>query len=151
MFRKRGDQSWFRIGGLIQFENVNWSRYASWFIKFKGFRNEPYPGGQGASQNNSNSYHVPACDFYNNGTAPRCSGFYHDQEQTPEHPGGGKLYPVDGDCIEQCDCGSVNPCGEVCCGRTRPPPSPSSFCRPDSQPSIHPSIHPSLHPHSLAC
>lgn len=35
-----------------------------------------------------------------------------DQEQTPEHPGGGKPYPVDGACIEQCDCGPVNPCGE---------------------------------------
>jgi hypothetical protein len=86
---------------------------------------------------------VPVCDFYNNGTAPRCSGFYvralwngnqvqlqrpinifplkrptppspaqHDQEQTPNHPGGGKQYPVDGECIEQCDCGTVNPCGE---------------------------------------
>ena len=36
----------------------------------------------------------------------------HDQEQTPNHPGGGKQYPVDGECIEQCDCGTVNPCGE---------------------------------------
>lgn len=35
-----------------------------------------------------------------------------DQEQTPEHPGGGHPYPVDGDCIEQCDCGGVNPCAE---------------------------------------
>ena len=52
-------------------------RYADWFIKFDGFSNTPYPGGQGLAQNNS--YHVPACDFYNNGTAPRCSGFYHDQ------------------------------------------------------------------------
>jgi hypothetical protein len=52
------------------------------------------------------------CDWYDNGTAPRCSGFYHDQEQTPEHPGGGAPYRVDGDCIEQCDCGGVNPCAE---------------------------------------
>ena len=35
-----------------------------------------------------------------------------EQEQTPNHPGGGKPYPVDGECIEQCDCGTVNPCGE---------------------------------------
>jgi hypothetical protein len=55
---------------------------------------------------------VPACDWYNNGTDPRCSGFYHDQEQTPEHPGGGSPYPVDGDCVEQCDCGATNPCAE---------------------------------------
>jgi len=34
------------------------------------------------------------------------------QEQTPEHAGGGSDYPVDGQCIDQCDCGSVNPCGE---------------------------------------
>lgn len=95
-------------------EKLDDPKYASWFVKFKGFQNQPYPGGQGKTQNNS--FHVPACDFYNNGTAPRCSGFYHDQEQTPEHPGGGKQYPVDGDCIEQCDCGSVNPCGEVCAG-----------------------------------
>lgn len=43
---------------------------------------------------------------------PKCSGFYHDQEQTPEHIGGGKDYPVDGECMEQCDCGATNPCGE---------------------------------------
>jgi hypothetical protein len=92
------------------------------------------------------TYHVPVCDFFNNGTLPRCSGFYHvrrrppppprilpspypfpapshvahplppchlqDQEQTPNHRGGGKQYPVDGECITQCDCGTVNPCGE---------------------------------------
>ena len=33
-------------------------------------------------------------------------------EQSPEHPGGGPAYPVDGACITQCDCGTVNPCGE---------------------------------------
>jgi hypothetical protein len=56
-------------------------RYADWFIKFKGFSNTPYPGGQGLSVNGS--FHVPVCDFYNNGTAPRCSGFYHDQVSEP--------------------------------------------------------------------
>jgi hypothetical protein len=25
------------------------------------------------------TFHVPVCDFFNNGTKPRCSGFYHDQ------------------------------------------------------------------------
>ena len=87
-------------------------RYASWFIKFKGFTDSPYPGGptQGKAQNRS--FHVPTCDWYDNGTAPRCSGFYHDQEQTPEHPGGGAPYPVDGACVTQCDCGPTNPCGE---------------------------------------
>lgn len=91
-------------------EKIDDPKYASWFIKFKGFSNSPYPGGQGKSVNGT--FHVPTCDWYNNGTAPRCSGFYHDQEQTPEHPGGGPAYRVDGDCIEQCDCGTTNPCGE---------------------------------------
>lgn len=91
-------------------EKIDDPKYASWFIKFKGFSNSPYPGGQGKSTNGS--FHVPTCDWYNNGTAPRCSGFYHDQEQTPEHPGGGGPYRVDGDCIEQCDCGDTNPCAE---------------------------------------
>lgn len=85
--------------------------YSTWFIKFKGFSDSPYPGGQIALPVNG-TFHVPTCDFYNNGTLPRCSGFYHDQEQTPEHPGGGPLYPVDGECITQCDCGPTNPCGE---------------------------------------
>ena len=38
-----------------------------------------------------------------------------DQEQSPEHPNptrGNNSYPMDGHCFEQCDCGSVNPCGE---------------------------------------
>eukprot|EP01043_Picozoa_sp_COSAG02_P008112 COSAG02_NODE_253_length_26942_cov_80.561152_4_plen_86_part_00 len=37
-----------------------------------------------------------------------------DQQQTPEHPNlePGNPYPMDGHCFEQCDCGSVNPCGE---------------------------------------
>jgi len=91
-------------------EKLDDPKYASWFIKFKGFADTPYPGGQGKAVNNS--FHVPACDWYDNGTAPRCSGFYHDQEQTPEHPGGGSPYRVDGDCITQCDCGPVNPCAE---------------------------------------
>jgi len=91
-------------------EKLDDPKYASWFIKFKGFSSSPYPGGQGKAENGS--FHVPTCDWYDNGTAPRCSGFYHDQEQTPEHPGGGHPYPVDGDCVEQCDCGSTNPCGE---------------------------------------
>jgi hypothetical protein len=91
-------------------EKLDDPKYSSWFVKFKGFSDSPYPGGQGLAQNGS--FHVPTCDWYNNGTAPRCSGFYHDQEQTPEHPGGGAPYPVDGACLEQCDCGVTNPCGE---------------------------------------
>jgi hypothetical protein len=91
-------------------EKLDDPKYSSWFVKFKGFGNNPWPGGLGKAKNSS--FHVPTCDWYDNGTTPRCSGFYHDQEQTPEHPGGGAPYRVDGDCIEQCDCGTVNPCGE---------------------------------------
>ena len=119
-------------------------RFASWFVKFDGFSDSPYPGGEIARPKNG-SYHVPVCDWYTkNGTKPRCSGFYHvsghtdasprtlghilhcpllttramhvfgsqDQEQTPEHAGGGNTYPMDGQCFEQCDCGPINPCGE---------------------------------------
>lgn len=57
-------------------EKLDDPRYASWFVKFKGFSDRPYPGGAIAQPQNA-SYHVPACDWYNNGTAPRCSGFYH--------------------------------------------------------------------------
>ena len=82
-------------------EKLDDPKYASWFIKFKD-----YKGPQ-----SNNSYHVPACDWAP--PNPKCSGFYHDQEQTPEHPGANpKVYPVDGACAEQCDCGPVNPCGE---------------------------------------
>ena len=99
-------------------EKLDDAKFSSWFAKFKGFNDSSYPGGLGRAQNSS--YHVPTCDWYNNGTAPRCSGFYHDQEQTPEHAGGGKAYMpfgpgrlvTDGDCGGQCDCGPTNPCAE---------------------------------------
>eukprot|EP00051_Salpingoeca_urceolata_P027693 m.482796 g.482796 ORF g.482796 m.482796 type:complete len:583 (-) comp22669_c0_seq1:268-2016(-) len=63
--------------------------YAGWFYRFKD-----YKGPQ-----SNHSYHVPACTY------EKCSGFYHDQEQTPEYPRG------DGSCLQECDCG-VAPCGE---------------------------------------
>ena len=84
-------------------EKLDDPAYAGWFVSFKDYK---------GPQSNA-SYHVPPCDWY--GTAaspPKCSGFYHDQEQTPEHRGGGSDYPVDGECLEQCDCGPINPCGE---------------------------------------
>ena len=56
---------------------------------------------------------MPTCDWYGTAEKPaKCSGFYHDNLQTPEHPGGGPAYRVDGKCIEQCDCGKTNPCAE---------------------------------------
>lgn len=77
-------------------------QYAGWFVKFKNYK--------GPSSNGS--YHVPACDFF--GTKdqpPKCSRFYHDQAQSPNHAGGGAAYRIDGECLEQCDCG-INQCGE---------------------------------------
>jgi hypothetical protein len=62
--------------------------YSGWFLSFSG----------------NGSYHVPQCDT--NFNPPRCSNFYHDQEQTPAYPSG------DGTCYEPCDCGEGVPCGE---------------------------------------
>ena len=62
--------------------------YAGWFLKFDPAVTTP---------------HVPRCDT--NYNPPKCTEFYHDQEQTPQHPRG------DGSCVEACDCGCV-PCGE---------------------------------------
>jgi hypothetical protein len=69
-------------------EKLDDPAYSGFFLKFKA--GGAFPNG---------SYHVPAC------TGSKCSVFYHDQEQTPEHPSG------DGSCTEQCDCGT-QPCGE---------------------------------------
>lgn len=44
---------------------------------------------------------------------PRPAEFYHDQDQTPEHPHG------DGSCTELCDCGGV-PCGEFLFNHSAP-------------------------------
>jgi hypothetical protein len=65
--------------------------YSGWFVRFKNYTG---PGSNG-------SYHVPACTF------EKCSGFYHDQEQTPQMGGGSH----NGGCKEKCDCGAA-PCGE---------------------------------------
>ena len=51
-------------------------RYSGWFIKFRGFSDVQYPGGQGKAQNGT--FHVPTCDWFGNAThPPKCSGFYH--------------------------------------------------------------------------
>ena len=90
-------------------------KYSSWFAKFKGFDDATYPGGAGKATNGT--FHVPTCDWYGTADKPaKCSGFYHDQEQTPEHANakGGSWpdYRVDGECVDQCDCGDTNPCAE---------------------------------------
>ena len=97
-----------KIKGLNWFSSVREKlddpQYAGWFVRFKNYR--------GRSSNAS--YHVPACDWYGNAThPPKCSGFYHDQGQTPNHPGANQsVYKVDGACDAQCNCGPINPCGE---------------------------------------
>lgn len=63
------------------------SSKSNWFLQFKP----------------NITYHVPQCDT--NWNPPRCTQFYHDQDQTPEYPHG------DGSCPGPCDCGPV-PCGE---------------------------------------
>lgn len=70
-------------------EKLDDPAYAGWFVRFKDYK----------GPESNNSYHVPACTY------EKCSGFYHDQEQTPEYPRG------DGSCTEECDCGKA-PCGE---------------------------------------
>jgi hypothetical protein len=69
-------------------EKLQDPQYSGFFLKFSG----------------NNNYHVPTCD--NDWSPPRCSEFYHDQDQTPHHPSG------DGSCVGACDCGDGVPCGE---------------------------------------
>ena len=85
-------------------EKLDDPQYAGWFVTFKHYK----------GRESNNSYHVPACDWYGNTSQPpKCSGFYHDQGQTPNHPGANQsVYHVDGACTFQCNCGPVNPCGE---------------------------------------
>ena len=77
--------NWF---GSVR-EKLDDPAYSGFFLKFDPTR--------------KGKYHVPACDI--SYTPPKCSVFYHDQEQSPGHPKG------DGNCVEKCDCGK-NPCGE---------------------------------------
>ena len=70
-------------------EKLDDPAYSGFFLKF-----DPKQTGK---------YHVPQCDT--DYSPPKCSDFYHDQEQSPGHPKG------DGSCKDNCDCG-VNPCGE---------------------------------------
>jgi len=114
-------------------EKLEDSRYAGWFLRFKGYR--------GAASNHS--YHVPACtDDKCSGCASAppppsaaaqpsmiatsqllsraadtevcCASVYHDQLQSPQHPACSEASVYchnDGVCAEECDCGSI-PCGE---------------------------------------
>ena len=73
-------------------EKMDDPSYSGWFLKFSP-----------AVLANHSAAHVPVCD--KDYSPPKCTPFYHDQEQTPEHPHG------DGSCVDKCDCG-VHPCGE---------------------------------------
>lgn len=90
-------------------EKLDDPQYAGWFVRFKDYR----------ARASNNSYHTPACDWYGDAKSgpPKCSGFYHDQGQSPTHRDAGPAYcrpSVNGDnvCVDQCDCGATNPCGE---------------------------------------
>ena len=91
--------NWF---GSVR-EKLDDPAYSGFFLKFDPTR--------------KGKYHVPACDI--SYTPPKCSVFYHDQEQSPGHPKG------DGNCVEKCDCGK-NPCGEYlwCANTTWPRHTP---------------------------
>jgi hypothetical protein len=67
-------------------EKLDDPAYSGWFLKYRD-------GGKGKN------YSSNPC------TGRKCSVYYHDQDQTPEHPRG------DGSCIDECDCGT-QPCGE---------------------------------------
>lgn len=74
-------------------EKLDDPAYHAWFIKFA----------------NTSKANVPVC------TGSKCSIFYHDQTQVPQHPtkGGGLAKPPNydnGKCIDECDCGT-QPCG----------------------------------------
>jgi len=66
-------------------EKLEDPKYEGWFFKFKGYN--------GPSSNHS--FSPSACTY------EKCSGFWHDQAGTMEHPGV---------CKAECDCGQV-PCG----------------------------------------
>lgn len=75
--------------------------YSGFFLRFSG-ASGPQPAPP------VGPFHVPPCTTQNNVT--QCSGYYHDQEQTPafvtpRNPSPG--IP----CYEPCDCGTL-PCGE---------------------------------------
>ena len=85
--------NWF---GSVR-EKLEDPAYSGWFVRFKDYR--------GPSSNGS--YHVPACTYVT-GAPPKCSGFYHDHQLTPQANHGG----YGGGCDGGCDCGAETPCGE---------------------------------------
>lgn len=80
-------------------EKLDDPAYSGFFVKFK-------PGGSLPN----NTWHVPACDT--NYNPPKCSSYYHDQVNTPQHNPHSSHPEVNGECAPQpCDCGK-HPCGE---------------------------------------
>ena len=64
--------------------------YAGWFLTFRE---------DGTAPPSMYNYSSPPC------TGAKCSVFFHDQDQTPEHGGVNQ-------CVGVCDCGEGLPCGE---------------------------------------
>lgn len=80
-------------------EKLDDPRYSGFFVKFKPHGSTP-----------NSTWHVPACDT--NYDPPKCSTYYHDQVNTPQHNPHSSHPDMTGDCApDPCDCGK-HPCGE---------------------------------------
>lgn len=89
--------NWFSSVRLI----LDDPAYSGFFLRFAGATGplpQPPPG----------PFHVPPCTTQGNVT--QCSGYYHDQEQTPEYVTPRNPNPGI-PCYAPCDCGAL-PCGE---------------------------------------
>jgi hypothetical protein len=90
--------------GVRVFGYRNIVKALPWFSAVRNAMDAPEYSGYFLKFDPSQSpYHVPQCD--KNYDPPKCTPFYHDEEQTPGYPSG------DGNCPGPCDCG-VHPCGE---------------------------------------
>ena len=90
--------------GVRVFGYRNIVKALPWFSSVRKVMDDPAYSGWLLDFAPGQTYHVPQCD--KNYDPPKCSPFYHDQEQTPGYPSG------DGNCpAPACDCG-VHPCGE---------------------------------------
>ena len=80
-------------------EKLDDPRYSGFFVKFKPRGSMP-----------NGKWHVPACDT--NYDPPKCSTYYHDQVNTPQHNPNASHPEMTGECApDPCDCGK-HPCGE---------------------------------------
>ena len=90
--------------GVRVFGYRNIVKALPWFSAVRAAMDDPAYSGFFLRFAPNQTYHVPQCD--KNYDPPKCTPFYHDEEQTPGYPSG------DGNCpAPACDCG-VHPCGE---------------------------------------